>query len=125
MDIISIGVDLVEIARIEKAVKTRGAFLTRIYDEQEIRLSERGRIRYEELAGRFAAKEAALKALKIGWREGVKFRDIIVLNERSGAPYLLLKDKAQTCAEAQGVKHMFVSISHSRELALAVVLFAA
>jgi holo-[acyl-carrier protein] synthase len=122
MDIIGIGIDIVEVSRIKSAIAKQKKFLERIYSNQEIRLSDRGKFRYEELAGRFAVKEAILKAIKTGWRRGIKFKDIIVLNEKSGAPYVTLHGKAKEIADSLGVKNVFVSISHTKDLAVGLAI---
>ncbi|NOR16367.1 holo-[acyl-carrier-protein] synthase [candidate division WOR-3 bacterium] len=122
MEIIGIGIDIIEVSRIKNAVTTKKNFLNRIYSNKEIKLSDRGKFRFEELAGRFAVKEAILKAIKTGWRRGVKFNEIIVLNEPSGAPYVNLIGKTQKFAESLGVKNILVSISHTKELAIGMAI---
>lgn len=121
-EIIGIGIDMVEVSRIKQAVTTKKRFLERIYSKHEIKLSDRGKLRYEELAGRFAVKEAILKAIKTGWRRGIQFEDIVVLNEKSSAPYVTLNGKAKEIAESLGVKNIFVSISHTKELAIGMAI---
>lgn len=120
--IIGIGIDLIEVDRIKHAVTKRKSFLTRIYADAEIKLSDRGILRFEELAGRFAVKESVLKALKTGWRKGVKFNEIIVLNEASGAPYVQLTGTVKEIADGLGIRKIFVSISHTRELAVGMAI---
>ncbi|UCG93299.1 MAG: holo-ACP synthase [candidate division WOR-3 bacterium] len=122
MEIVGIGIDAVEVSRIKNAVKKKKNFLERVYSEKEIKLSQRGKFRFEELAGRFAVKEAVFKAIKTGWRRGVTFKDVIVLNESSGAPYVTLSGKAQAVAASLGVKNIHVSISHTKELAIAMAI---
>jgi holo-[acyl-carrier protein] synthase len=122
MEIIGIGIDFIEVQRIKEAVEKKKNFLRRIYSEKEIKLSERGKFRFEELAGRFAVKEAILKALKTGWRKGVKYCEIIVLNEPSGAPYVNLTGRTQKIADSLGVKNIFVSISHIKEIAIGMAI---
>ena len=121
-EIFGIGIDLIEVSRIERAATKRKLFLERIYADAEIRLSDRGILRFEELAGRFAVKEAILKALKVGWRRGVKFNEIIVLNEPSGAPYVQLNGTVKKIADDLGVKKILVSISHTKELAVGMAI---
>jgi holo-[acyl-carrier protein] synthase len=125
MEIYGIGIDMIEVHRIRTAVQRRRTFLGKIFSEKEIKLSERGQFRFEELAGRFAAKEAVLKAIKTGWRGGITFRDVIVLNEPSGAPYAVLEGKAKKHADRIGIKAFHISISHTKELAIgmAIALF--
>jgi len=122
MAIIGLGVDMIEVPRIKQAVDRRSGFLDRVYDRGEVKLSGRGVVRYEELAGRFAVKEALLKAIKTGWRRGATFKDIAVLNEPSGAPYVKLSGRTKEIADGLGVKKIHVSISHTKELAVAVVI---
>lgn len=122
MPIIGVGIDLVEVKRIESAVKNRKNFLERIYAKDEIKINPRGEFRFQELAGRFAAKEAFFKAIKTGWRRGVTFSDVIVLNEPTGAPYIILAGKAKEIADHMGIKKIFVSISHTDELATGMVI---
>lgn len=122
MPIIGIGIDLVEVKRIENAVKNRKNFLERIYTQEEIKVNPRGEFRFQELAGRFAVKEAFFKAIKSGWRRGVTFSDVVVLNEPSGAPYIKLTGRAKEIAESLGVKSIFVSISHIDNLATGMVI---
>jgi holo-[acyl-carrier protein] synthase len=122
MSIIGIGIDLVEVKRIEDAVKKRKNFLERIYTKEEIRVNPEGEFRFQELAGRFAVKEAFFKAIKSGWRRGVTFSDVIVLNEPSGAPYIKLTGKAKEIADSLGAKSIHVSISHTDHTATGVVI---
>jgi len=122
MPIIGIGIDLVDVKRIEDAVKKRKHFLERIYTQEEIKMNPRGEFRFQELAGRFAAKEAFFKAIKSGWRRGVTFSDVIVLNEPSGAPYIKLNGRAKEIAQSLGVNKIFVSISHTEDLATGIVI---
>ncbi len=121
-EIFGIGIDLIEVNRIERAVTKRKLFLSRIYADAEVKLSDRGILRFEELAGRFAVKEAILKALKIGWRRGAKFREIIVLNEASGAPYVQLNGTVKQIADELGVRKILVSISHTKEIAVGMAI---
>jgi holo-[acyl-carrier protein] synthase len=124
MSIIGIGIDLVEVERIRSAVNKRKNFLERIYTADEIKTNPKGEFRYQELAGRFAVKEAFFKAIKSGWRRGVTFSDVVVLNEPSGAPYIRLTGRAKEITESLGVNSIFVSISHTVDLATGVVIIA-
>ena len=116
------GVDLVEINRIDRAVtRHKERFLTRIYTPRELEQSQ-GRI--ESLAARFAAKEAAAKALGTGiWRHGIGWTDIEVRrDECSGAPTLHLYGAAAARAQALGWTAWSVSLSHDRERVIAFVV---
>ena len=89
--IVGMGVDIAEIDRIEATIARRGdAFLKRIYTPLEIAYCERHKKKAERYAGRFAVKEATMKALGTGWRRGVRWRDIEVVNLPGGKPTLRL-----------------------------------
>ncbi len=121
-NIVGVGIDLVQVSRIKNAITKNKIFLERIYSPQEIKLSNRGKFRYEELAGRFAVKEAIFKAIKTGWRGGVKFKEITVLNESSGAPYVTLSGETKKIAESLGINCIHVSISHTKDLAIGIAV---
>jgi holo-[acyl-carrier protein] synthase len=112
------GIDVIEIDRIAHAVdRWSNRFLQRVYTEGEIAYC-RGRA--QSLAGRFAAKEAASKALGIGIRR-ISWRDIEILPDRRGKPHIYLHGKAAEVAAWQMLEHFEVSITHSRTDAIAVV----
>jgi len=122
--IVGLGIDIAEIDRIETAIKRHGApFLERLYTPQEVAYCERHRNKFERYAARFAAKEAAMKALGTGWSAGVRWRDIEVIRAASGKPSLLLQGQAQSVAEKLGVKNIALTITHSGNMALAEVIF--
>ena len=122
--IVGLGLDIAEIDRIEAAITRHGGpFLDRLFTPDEIAYCERFKNRYERYAGRFAVKEAAMKALGTGWSRGVRWRDIEVTREPSGKPALRLQGAAREFADRMGVKHMSVTITHSGNLALAQVIF--
>ncbi|MCH2502783.1 MAG: holo-ACP synthase [Dehalococcoidia bacterium] len=113
------GVDIIEIPRIKQVLDRYGQrFLNRVFTPDEIAYC-RGRA--PNLAGRFAAKEAAMKALGTGVR-GVSWKDIEVIRADSGAPSLRLHGRAEKRAERLQVGEMSLSISHSREYAVAFVV---
>ena len=122
--IIGMGVDIAEVGRIRRAIERYGeVFLRRVYTGREREYCERFKNKYERYAGRFAAKEAAMKALGTGWRRGVRWRDIEVVRENSGKPALALKGAAKRIAEDLGVRNISITITHSGNLALAEVIF--
>ena len=113
------GVDIIEIPRIKQVLDRYGQrFLNRVFTPDEIAYC-RGRA--PNLAGRFAAKEAAMKALGTGVR-GVSWKDIEVIRADSGAPSLRLHGRAEKRAERLQMSEMSLSISHSREYAVACVV---
>jgi len=121
--IIGIGVDLVDVKRIEEVINRHGdRFLQRVFTEGE-RDYCFGCARPEQsFAARFAAKEAALKALGVGWQRGARFRDVEVFNEELGAPRIELHGRALEISRSKGVTTMLVTISHDRNYALAHVV---
>ncbi len=123
--VVGIGTDLCEVPRIAGALKRHGArFLARLFLDGEIRRPRSSPAFEEHVAGLFAAKEAAMKALGTGMR-GVAFREIAILRERGGPPRLAFHGRAARRAETLGVKAAHVTITHTRTLASAVVLLLA
>lgn len=122
--IVGTGVDIVETSRIEEALERHGErFARRLFTPGEIEYCERFRNRAERYAARFAAKEAAFKALGTGWREGVRWLDVEVTHRPSGKPELLLNGRAGQLAQELGVARMALSISHSDRYVVAQVIF--
>lgn len=116
---LAIGVDITELDRVAGVFSRYGErFLKRIYTEGEIAYC-RGRI--PQLAGRFAAKEAVMKALGTG-RRGVSWREIEVVRRRGGAPSVALHGRAMKRAETLGIQYLAISITHSRDYAVAQVV---
>ena len=122
--IVGLGIDIAEIDRIEAAIQRHGdPFLNRVYSPAEIQYCEQHLNRYERYAGRFAAKEAGMKALGTGWRRGVRWVDLEVVRMRGGKPTLALHGRAEEIAGALGVTNISLSITHSGNLAVAEVIF--
>ena len=122
--IIGLGLDIAEIDRIQAAIARHGEpILERLYTRREVAYCERHKNKFERYAARFAAKEAAMKALGTGWRQGVRWRDIEVANAPGGKPALELAGVARELADRLGVKTISLSITHSGNLALAQVVF--
>jgi holo-[acyl-carrier protein] synthase len=122
--IVGLGLDIAEIDRIEAALKRHGApIIERLFTPSEASYCERYKNKFERYAARFAAKEAAMKALGTGWSRGVRWRDIEVSREPGGKPTLRLAGAARQIADGLGAKNVSLSISHSGNLALAQVIF--
>jgi holo-[acyl-carrier protein] synthase len=121
--ILGTGVDLAEVDRIRKAIEQYGdRFIRRIYTDAEIAYVERKANRFERYAGRFAAKEAGMKAIGTGWKHGVRWVDFEVSNLPSGRPTLRLHGEAARVAEQMGVKSILLSITHTAEMGMAQVI---
>jgi holo-[acyl-carrier protein] synthase len=97
--------------------------VNRIYTTREIAYVSRKANRFERLAARFAAKEAAMKALGTGWRRGVRWHDFEVINLRSGRPTLELHGAARSIADQMGVTQISLSLTHTAETGIAFVIF--
>jgi holo-[acyl-carrier protein] synthase len=124
--IAGIGVDLCEVDRMELAIGRHGErLLNRIYTEAERAYCESKPNRMERFAGRFAAKEAAMKAIGTGWSRGVGWRDFEVTRATSGQPFIRFHGAAARIAAGLGVTRALVSITHTRNLALAQVVLEA
>lgn len=122
--IVGLGVDMEEISRVREVIERHGRiFLERVYTPAEIAYCERHRDKAERFAGRFAAKEAAMKALGTGWSRGVRWRDIEVKRAPGQRPTIVLHGAAREHAERLSVRHISLSITHTGNLALAEVIF--
>jgi holo-[acyl-carrier protein] synthase len=121
--IIGTGIDIAEVPRIREAIERFGQrFLDRIYTAGEIRYCESKANRIERYAARFAAKEAAMKALGTGWNHGVRWRDCEVVRLPGGRPSIAFHGKAGEIAAKLGMKNVALSISHTAEQAIAQVI---
>ena len=122
--IVGTGVDIIEIARFEDALRKHGErFSKRVCTAAEIAYCEKFKKPAERIAARFAAKEAAFKALGTGWRDGLRWVDVEVTHSASGKPELILRGRAEEIARRLGVTRTAVSISHSDQYAVAQVIF--
>lgn len=121
--IVGIGVDLEEIERIVSVIEAHGdRFLRRVYTPAELAYVADKANRFERYAARFAAKEAAMKALGTGWACGVRWRDIEIENDSDGRPHLKLHGRAAQIADRLGCRRTWVSMSHSRTSVVAQVI---
>ena len=121
--IIATGIDLVEIARVQEMIDRHGArFRDRVFTEAEIDYCEGQALRSVSYAARFAAKEAAMKALGTGWAGGVRWRDIETIRGDAGAPALQFSGRALEIFQTLGARKAHLSLSHTAELATAQVI---
>lgn len=115
--IVGVGSDIVEIERIKNACERWPRFGDKIFTRQEWEYCDSGKS-YQSLAGRFAAKEAVLKAMGTGLR-GLTWTEVEINNDLAGAPFVTLTGKAAKIAEEKGIKKIFISLAHSNDYAVA------
>jgi holo-[acyl-carrier protein] synthase len=121
--ILGVGTDLAEVSRIRDSIQRFGdRFLNRIYTPGERAYSLRKANPAERFAARFAVKEAGMKAIGTGWSRGVRWVDFEVVNEPSGRPTLKLAGAAAQIAGQMGVNRISISLTHTAEMAFAVVI---
>lgn len=121
MFILGHGIDLTETARIARLLEDHGErFITRVFTQGERDYCEAGEAsRLERYAARFAAKEAVLKALGTGWSGGIAWTDVEVTKRPTGQPSTLLHGEAAKIAEAMGITHWVLSLTHTKTHAMA------
>jgi len=123
MSILGTGIDIVECLRIAQMIERHGElFITRVFTDHEIEYCSARKAATQHYAGRWAAKEAVLKALGTGWRRGISWRDIEIRNDRNGAPMVKLRGGAHDVMQAAHIARLHVSISHCRTFAVAYVV---
>jgi len=121
--IVSIGIDIIEVARIREVLLRTPRFVDRVFTAAERAYCDgRGVVAAQHYAARFAAKEAMLKALQTGWRGGISWQDVEVAAHDSGAPYLILRGQVLEILEKFGATATHLSISHTSEHAIAQVV---
>src|SRR5215813_9347624 len=121
--IVGTGVDIIEVARIQAAVDRFGErFLNRVFTPDEVRYCTSKANVAERLAARFAAKEAGMKAIGTGLREGVTWQDVEVIRQPGGRPGVRFSGKAAEFADRLGCKRTHLSLSHTAEHAIAHVI---
>ena len=121
--VVGVGTDLMEIARIAQSIERFGErFLVRVFTPREIAYCQRKKNAAESFAARFAAKEAGAKALGTGISNGVGWLELEIGREPGGRPLLQLSGRAAERAREMGVKKVSLSLTHSRDVALAVVV---
>ena len=122
--IVSTGIDIVEVYRIAETMTRTPRFAERVFTISERAYCDaKGAAAAQSYAGRFAAKEAFLKALQTGWRGKITWHDIEILSDDQGVPSLNISGEARRLVEDRGVAQMHLSISHTTEHAVAHVMF--
>ena len=117
-----LGTDLIEVERIREKIGKESGFRELVFSKIEIVYCESNTNKFENYAARFTAKEAFFKALGTGWLEGTHFNEVEITNDESGKPVLGLLGETQKTLSAWGINKIFVSLSHLKEIALAVVI---
>ena len=122
-EIIGIGTDITECLRIARMIERHGElFINRVYTPEEIGYCRSRKQATQHFTGRWAAKEAVLKALGTGWRRGIRWRDVEVCNEPGGKPNVALRGGAKEVAGQLGITNVLVTISHCRTHATATAI---
>ena len=122
--IVSTGIDIVEVYRIAETLARTPRFMERVFtDAERAYCDEKGVAAAQSYAGRFAAKEAFLKALQTGWRGKITWQDIEILTDADGVPTLHVTGEASNLFASSGAKRAHLSISHTSEHAVAQVIF--
>lgn len=120
--IIGIGTDIIEVARMERQLSANQAFGNKLFTQAEIAYAEPKATRYQHYAARFAAKEAFFKALGTGYRFGMSFHEIEVVNDALGKPVIVVHGNVKAYVEKLEIKHMHLTLSHVKEMACAFVV---
>jgi holo-[acyl-carrier protein] synthase len=123
MNVVGIGTDIIECLRIAQMIERHNeTFIQRVYTDYEIRYCSARKSATQHYAGRWAAKEAVLKAIGTGWIKGISWRDVEVRNQAGGKPSIRLSGGALEASEQRGIDEIQISISHCRSHATAFAL---
>jgi holo-[acyl-carrier protein] synthase len=123
VNVVGIGTDIIECLRIAQMIQRHGEqFITRVYTPHEMQYCQARKQSTQHFAGRWAAKEAVLKALGTGWRRGISWRDVEIRTESSGKPFIVLHGGAREVSDELGIQEVLVSISHCRSHATAYAI---
>lgn len=120
LSVIGIGTDIIECGRIKQMIEKHGdLFLAKVYTKDEVSYCQGRKASDQHYAGRWAAKEAVLKALGTGWAHGIQWTDVEVVNQQGGKPHVVLTGKAREFSDNMGIRTMMISISHCKDYAVA------
>jgi holo-[acyl-carrier protein] synthase len=117
-----IGIDLIEVERIAAKIGKESGFRELVFSETEIEYCETKKNKFENYAARFAAKEAFFKAMGTGWLEDTSFNEVEITNTTSGMPELKLRGLTAKTIDAMGIGKIWVSLSHTKVTASAIVI---
>ncbi len=120
--IFGIGTDIIEVSRVKKSIDKNNGFKEKIFSEDEIVYCEKFILKEQNYSARYAAKEALFKALGTGWRYGMAFKEIEVLNDDLGKPYFKFSGKVKEYLDKEGINKTHLSLTHIKEIASAYVI---
>ncbi len=120
--IFGIGTDIIEVNRIAIKLEKEESLKETLFTSKEIAYCEKLKSKNQNYAARFAAKEAFFKALGTGWREGMAYKEIEIINNKLGKPEIFLHGKAKEYSDKLSLKNIHLSISHIKEIANALVI---
>jgi len=120
--IAGLGVDIVEVERIEEKIRKENGFRELVFSDNEIAYCENKTNKFEHYAGRFAAKEAFFKALGTGWLNGTAFNEVEIVNNELGKPGIVLLAGTATTINSMNFSNILVSLTHTKKMASAVVI---
>ena len=115
-----IGVDIIEIDRIERLLKKYPSFRHRVFTDEEIGYCEHKQYPAQHFAARFAAKESIMKALGSGWGENLRWKDLEIAVNEWGKPFVQLHGSGESLRRRRGIKEINVSLSHCKSYAVAI-----
>lgn len=120
--IFGIGTDIIEVSRVAREIVKSNGFRERYFSDREIHYCEHKHNKARNYAARFAAKEAFLKALGTGYRDGLAFKEVEVINDRLGKPEIVLQGRARDICRSRRIRRIHLSMTHTRNYANAVVI---
>ena len=122
--VVGLGVDIIQNNRIESIVNKWGdKFLNKIFTEYELDFIKKHNQKIQRYASNYAVKEAVVKALGTGFRNGIRFRNIELKRDNLGKPFIELAGSTKTIADDRGVNKIHTTISHEKDYSVAVVIF--
>lgn len=120
--IAGVGIDMIEVERMAEKINKGSGFRELVFSKAEIEYCESKKHKAEHYAARFAAKEAFFKALGTGWADNTRFNEVAIMNDGHGKPEIILSGQTLETISAMGIKNIFVSLSHIKKVASAVVI---
>jgi len=115
------GIDIIEVDRVENQISKDNGFTEKIFTKREIKYCESKKNKAQHYAARFAAKEAFFKAIGTGWRNGMAFNEIEILNNELGKPEVFLHGKTKEYSKKQLINNIHVSLSHIKKIVTAII----